>query len=51
MTVGSSASSHSSNKCRLTGDTKPSGGVNVSVNGSLSLHVSPVMNWRPVKGG
>ena len=35
---------------RLIGDSKLPIGVNVSVDGRLSLYVSPVMNWRPVQG-
>ena len=35
---------------RLIGDSKLSIGVNVSVNGCLSLCVSPVIVWRPVQG-
>ncbi len=34
---------------RLIGDSKSPVGVNVSVNGCLSLYVSPVMNWRLVQ--
>lgn len=33
----------------LIGDSKLAIGVNLSVNGSLSLHVSPVIRWRPVQ--
>ncbi len=36
---------------RLTGGSKLPVGVNVSVNGCLSLCVSPVTAWRPVQGG
>ena len=35
---------------RLTGDSKLSLGVSVSVCGCLSL-CGPVMDWRPVQGG
>ncbi len=35
---------------RLTDDSLSPIGVNVSVNGYLSLFVSPVMNWRLVQG-
>ena len=35
---------------RLTGDSKLTVGVNVSVNGCLCLCVSPVMTWRLVQG-
>ncbi len=41
---------HSPKTCRLIGDSKLPVGVNVSVNGCLSLYVSPVMNWRLVQG-
>ena len=47
---GAPASSHSPKTCRLIGDSKLSVGVNVSVNGCLSLCVSPEMNWRLVQG-
>ncbi len=35
---------------RLIGDSKLPVGVNVSVNGCLSLYVSPAVNWRLVQG-
>ncbi len=35
---------------RLIGDSKLPVGVNVSVNGCLSLYVSPVRNWQLVQG-
>jgi len=48
------ASSHSPKTCRLgtrlIGNSKLSVGVNVSVNGCLSLCVSPAIVWRPVQG-
>jgi len=47
---GAPASSHSPKTCRLIGDSKLSVGVNVSVNGCLSLCVSPVIVWWPVQG-
>ena len=47
---GAPASSHSPKTCRLIGDSKLPVGVNVSVNGCLSLCVSPVIVWRPVQG-
>ena len=51
---GTPASSHSPKTCRLgtrlIGDSKLSVGVNVSVNGCLSLCVSPAIVWRPVQG-
>jgi len=47
---GAPASSHSPKTCRLIGDSKLSISVNVSVNGCLSLCVSPVIVWRPVQG-
>jgi len=46
---GAPASSHSPKTCRLIGDSKLSVGVNVSVNGCLSLCVSPVIVWWPVQ--
>lgn len=33
----------------LIGNSKLAIGVNLSVNGSLSLHVSPVIRWQPVQ--
>merc|ERR1712035_59525 len=35
---------------RLIGDSKLTVGVNVSMNGCLSLRVSPATVWRPVQG-
>ncbi len=35
---------------RLTGDSKLLVGLNVNVNGCLSLYVSHVMNWQLVQG-
>ncbi|XP_078026211.1 uncharacterized protein LOC117258684 isoform X1 [Epinephelus lanceolatus] len=50
---GTPASSHSPKTCRLgtrlIDNSKLSVGVNVSVNGCLSLCVSPVIVWRPVQ--
>lgn len=34
---------------RLIGDSKLAVGVNMSANGCLSLCVSPVTKWRPVR--
>merc|ERR1711980_625 len=51
---GTPASSHSPKTCnlgtRLIDYSKLSIGVNVSVNGCLSLCVSPAIVWRPVQG-
>ena len=51
---GTPASSHSPKTCRLgtrlIDNSKLSVGVNVSVNGCLSLCVSPAIVWRPVQG-
>ncbi len=49
--LGALASSHSPNTCRLIVDSKLPGGVNVSVNGCLSLYASPAMKWQLVQGG
>lgn len=51
FSLGTQASSHhpksakKKKKVRLISISKLSVGVNVSVNGGLSLYVSPVMNW------
>ncbi|KAL7383383.1 hypothetical protein ABVT39_009534 [Epinephelus coioides] len=45
---GAPASSHSPKTCRLIGDSKLSVGVNVSVNGCLSLCVSPVIVYLKI---
>ena len=49
---GTPASSHSPKTCSLglIGDSKLPVGVSESVNGCLSLCVSPVTDWRPVQG-
>ncbi len=48
--LGTPASFHSPTTCRLICGSKLPVGVSMSVNGWLSLYVSPVMNWRLVQG-
>ncbi len=48
--VSSGCFPHSSKTCRRTGESKFPVGVTVSMNGCLSLYVSPVVNWQLVQG-
>lgn len=50
FSMGVPASSHSPKTCRLISNSKLAIGVNVSVNGCLSLCVGPVIVWGPVRG-